>query len=321
MKPGDEILVPGYHQGAEIEAFHRYGLKCRFYGVDERLAPRQEHLDRLLGSSTRALHIIHYWGFPQDVARWRRWCDAHGLFLVEDGAQALLASSGGFPVGTESDLAVFCLYKSFGLPDGAAAICRVDLPAPHGARNLGLGGFTRRLGSALSARSRMAALIRSRLIPEREAAREEGEFLPGEIDLGDPGRRPSVLATVLIPRIVSQTAATRRRTNYERLLRDLGGRVPQPFRRLPAGAVPIAFPLETTDATRGLSALRSLGISAGILWPTRHSLVPVGDWWASDHFRAHVIALPVHQELAPADLDRIVDSASLLPRFTAEGIR
>ncbi len=121
---GDEVLMPAYHHGSEVEAVSRRGVQCRFYEGDERLEPTEPELNALLGARTRALYLIHYQGFPQDAARWRRWCDERGLMLIEDVAQAWLATRDGTPVGSHGDLAFFCLYKSVGLPEGAALVMR-----------------------------------------------------------------------------------------------------------------------------------------------------------------------------------------------------
>jgi hypothetical protein len=313
LKPGDEVLVPAYHQGSEVEAFLQAGLNSRFYRVDARLEPMSEDLNMLSGSRTRALHIIHYWGFPQDVGRWRTWCDDRGLLLIEDGAQALLSSHEGRPVGSAADLAVFCLYKSFGLPDGAAAICTSELPAPNSEAPIGSGAFARRVGSAFTARSRALARFRAAVAPEREARRDEGGFLTGEFELGDPFRPPTRLTSCLLSRVVDPAAATRRRNHYEFLLDRLRDRVPEPFAVLPDGAVPIGFPIEVQHALTQAAAMRQEGIVAGVLWPTRHPIVPEGDWNRADYFRDHVLALPVHQELTREQLERIAQSAVRLP--------
>ena len=91
LSTGDEILVPAYHHGSEVEALVRAGLTCRFYAGTAGLAPDAEELDALVGPRTRALLLIHYLGLPQDAARWREWCRLRGLVFVEDAAQAWLA--------------------------------------------------------------------------------------------------------------------------------------------------------------------------------------------------------------------------------------
>jgi perosamine synthetase len=124
VEPGGEILAPAFHHGSEIEAFQRAGLTCRFYEATSTLEPDEDELESLLTEQTCALHLVHYLGFPQGAARWRRWCDERGLLLVEDAAQAWLSTADGEPVGRKGDVAVWCLYKTFGLPDGAALLAR-----------------------------------------------------------------------------------------------------------------------------------------------------------------------------------------------------
>ena len=109
LRPGDEVLVPAYHHGSEIESLIRAGLVCRFYEATATLAPDRAELEELLSPSTRALYLIHYLGFAQDASRWRRWCDEHGLLLLEDAAQAWLATCDGNPAGSCGDLSSICL--------------------------------------------------------------------------------------------------------------------------------------------------------------------------------------------------------------------
>ena len=73
LQAGDEVLVPAYHHGSEIEALTQAGLLCRFYGSGSRLEPDEADLAELIGPRTRALYLIHYLGFPQDVRHWRAW--------------------------------------------------------------------------------------------------------------------------------------------------------------------------------------------------------------------------------------------------------
>ena len=124
LEAGDEVLMPAYHHGSEVEAAIRAGLSCAFYEGNERLEPDPEELGRLVGPRTRVLHLTHFLGFPQDAGRWRAWCDERGLLLVEDAAQAWLAQDASGPVGRAGDLVVFCLYKTLGVPDGAALVLR-----------------------------------------------------------------------------------------------------------------------------------------------------------------------------------------------------
>lgn len=308
LTPGDEILVPTYHQGSEIEAFVRAGLVLRYYEVDDMLQPVERDLDRLVGPRTRALHLIHFWGFPALPDRWRKWCDGRGLFLVEDGAQALLARSAGRPVGSFGDLAVFCLYKSFGLPDGAAVICKADLTGTFSKASSGVSAALRRVGSSFAQQSvALSGLYRS--LGRGDAVRRGfGEFLPGELELDDPNAPPSRATTMMLRRVVDRAAAVRRRHNFLFLRSRLEPRMPRALSELVPGAVPIAFPVESKDAERLQRALYEFGIDAGRLWPTWHPTLSPESHPIADYFRSSVVAVPCHQELREQDLQHIADA-------------
>lgn len=49
---GDEIVVPAYHHGSEVEALLHAGLRCRFFDFDDDLASREAELEELLGPRT-----------------------------------------------------------------------------------------------------------------------------------------------------------------------------------------------------------------------------------------------------------------------------
>jgi len=303
LASGDEVLAPAYHHGSEIEALSRAGLRCRFYGGLPTLEPDEEELSRLLTPRIRALHLIHYLGFPQDGPRWRRWCDEHGLLLIEDCAQAWLAESGGRPVGSDGDLSIFCLYKTFGLPLGAALLTRVPVPGPTRRSGAGLGTVSRRHAAWLAARSSPLAALARRL--------ERGEPYDPASDfaLGDPDVAPFSSLRFLLPRVADTGAAGRRRANFSRLLRDLAAHVPSPFTELPAGAVPFGFPIESGRRGALVARLAGQGVHAGALWSLPHPALPAGRFPYAGELRRRLALLPVHQELAAADLELIAAAA------------
>lgn len=169
LEPGDEVLVPAYHHGSEVEALIQAGIVCRFYDAGWGLEPDEKELEALLGPRVRALFLIHYLGLPQDAARWRAWCDEHDLLLIEDAAQAWLSSRDGTPVGSHGDLAIFCLYKTFGLPDGAAVISNSPPAPPRSTHHTGIERVALRHGSYLAQRWGWLAELRGRLRRTRDS--------------------------------------------------------------------------------------------------------------------------------------------------------
>jgi CelD/BcsL family acetyltransferase involved in cellulose biosynthesis len=301
------VLVPAYHHGSEVEALFQAGVGVRFYEGGQSLEPDADELEALLGKRVRALYLIHYLGFPQDVRRWRRWCDDRDLFLFEDAAQAWLATSSGVPLGSLGDLSIFCLYKTVGVPDGGALLCRVPTAPADRSATLQSGPLFRRHAAWLAGRSSLLARL-SRL-RKTDAYDTNLDFA-----LGDRDSPPSSALEFLLRRLVDPGTAGRRRANYELLLRELGDSVPAPFDRLPAGASPFAFPVSTDRKPETLAHLRSQGIAAIDFWSIPHPALPTEKFPRARELRERLVALPVHQELALSDVERI-------PRSVLGGVR
>jgi dTDP-4-amino-4,6-dideoxygalactose transaminase len=302
LGPGDTVLVPAYHHGSEIEALIRAGIGCRYYEITESLQPDERELSALLDPSVRALYLIHYFGVPQDAQRWRAWCDAHNVLMIEDAAMAFLSSWEGRPIGSFGDLAIYCIYKTFGLPDGAALISAVPAAGPTSRGRLGAMGTAFRHGSWLAQGSAVLATIHAHL---RKTSDPEGEF-----ELGDPTVRPSAATVRLLRRVVTLDAAARRRGNYACLLKHLSGHVQCLFETIPSGASPTAFliVMEPPEQARLRERLGRAGIRPANFWQVPHPTVPETGFERSRFLRANVIGLPVHQEVPKAGLERIVRS-------------
>jgi dTDP-4-amino-4,6-dideoxygalactose transaminase len=299
----DEILVPAYHHGSEVEALARAGLRSVFYDIGDELEPDEGALEALLTPRARALYLIHYLGVPQDGARWRAWCDERGLLLVEDAAQAWLASVDGRPLGSFGNLAIFCLYKTFGLPDGAALLSSAPPDPPRSRRPSGLWRTARRHARWVLARSGRAASLAAAFSDRRRYVPED------DFALGDPSSPPSAATLFLLPRVVADDAAGRRRENYRLLLEALSDFVPPALAQVADGASPHAFPIETERREQLLALLKRSGIRAFAFWSHHHPSLPSGDFPGAARWRARVVVLPVHQELRREEVERIAATA------------
>jgi selenocysteine lyase/cysteine desulfurase len=299
LRPGDEVLMPAYHHGSEVQAVVESGLVPRFYDSDDRLQPRQDELDSLITPRTKALHLTHYLGFPQDSGRWRRWCDERGLLMIEDAAQAWLARDGPEPVGSFGDLSFFCLYKTFGLPEGAAVLCTPPLERRPYDPRLGTWELIRMHAHWLAGRS----AVFSRVVTAVRRSRPIDSAT--EFHLRDPAGMPWRSTMFLLRRIVDPRAAERRRLNYRDLLGRVGARVPPPFDQLPDGASPFAFPVDVPDKQTVVERLSEANVKAVDLWSYPHPALPETGFPEAEARRASTLALPVHQELRTQDLVRM----------------
>ncbi len=299
LEPGDEVLVPAYHHGSEVEALVRAGLVCRFYEATETLEPDEGELEALRGPRTRALYLIHYLGLPQASRRWRTWADARELLLLEDAAPAWLATRDGLPVGSLGDLAIFCLYKTVGLPDGGAVVVRgAKVPAPRGPR-AGLAPVARRHAAWLAARS---AVLTRRTVGRPYDAR-------ADMALGDVSLPPSAGMEFLLRRLLLPDPAARRRAHYAALAEHLVERAAPGFQSISEGASPFGFPLRVPDKARTLAALAQQGVRGIDFWCTPHPLLDAPRYPGAATRRAETVLLPVHQELSPAEVERIAQAA------------
>jgi CelD/BcsL family acetyltransferase involved in cellulose biosynthesis len=291
-----EVLVPAYCHGSEVEALVRAGLEPRWYAGGPALEPDEDELEGLLGPHTRALHVTHYLGFPQDGGRWRRWCDERGLVLIEDGAQSWLAETPDGPVGSFAHLAIVCLYKSVGVPDGAALLVEAE-PEAGAPAGSGAAVAARKAAAWVAGRSALAGTLVSR------RDRRPGE---DDLSLGEWRSGPSAATRVLLPRLARPEVAPARRAAYEALLEELGERVPRPFDSLPAGASPFAFPLETEEKDALLDRLAARGVNALDLWSQTPPHPGADGFPEVDRRRRTTVCLPSHQELGPEGVEHVL---------------
>jgi dTDP-4-amino-4,6-dideoxygalactose transaminase len=122
--PGDEVLVPAYTWVATWTAVSACGATP--IGVD--VLPGTYNLDPAAAAGavsdrTAAIVPVHLRGEPAAMEAIAAIAERHGLFLLEDAAQAHGARYGGLRVGGLGDAAAFSFYpaKNLGaLADGGA---------------------------------------------------------------------------------------------------------------------------------------------------------------------------------------------------------
>ncbi len=90
IKPGDEIIMPSYTFVSTANAFELRGATIRFAdsrvdhpGIDE------SSIKALITPKTKAIVVVHYAGVATDMDLIMGLADDHGLYVVEDAAQAI----------------------------------------------------------------------------------------------------------------------------------------------------------------------------------------------------------------------------------------
>src|SRR5262249_11225064 len=98
IKRGDSVLLPAYHCLSMVDPVLWAGAQARYYRVREDTSVDLDDIQARIDGTTRALLVPHFFGFPQDMAAIRAFCDAKGLVLIEDCAHVIFGDYRGMPL-------------------------------------------------------------------------------------------------------------------------------------------------------------------------------------------------------------------------------
>ncbi len=300
--PGQEVVCPSFTFVSSANAVLRMGARPVFAEIEERtLGLDPEDVERRITPRTTAIIPVHYAGVAPDMEALAEIARRHGLRLVEDAAQGIAARWRGRALGTLGDAG--CL--SF-----------------HETKNVSCGE-----GGAL-------VLQDPGLVARAEIAREKGTnrsaFLRGQVDKytwvaeGSSYVISDALAAILeaqldkLPEIQARRAAVvaRYREGLAQWAEAHGVRLPLelPDRQANAHIFYLLYP-EPRLRDAALATLRGRGIMATFHYIPLHSsphgraigadgqALPV-----TDRVAATLLRLPLHAQLAGADVDRVIEA-------------
>lgn len=124
LKPGDEVLVPGYTFIASMSSVIAVGGIPVLVEVDESLTMDPEDAERKITPRTKFIMPVHMLGNPCDMEKIMALADKYNLIIVEDCCQALGGSYRGKRLGTFGACAAFSLnnYKVINSGDGGLLV-------------------------------------------------------------------------------------------------------------------------------------------------------------------------------------------------------
>lgn len=117
---GDVVLMPELICRDLLSSIHALGATVQYYSVtqDLQLADDPEKLPR-----AKAIVAVNYFGFPQHLEPFQKYCAKNSSLLVEDNAHGFLSRDEGFRLlGTRGDIGIFSLRKTLPIYNGAALI-------------------------------------------------------------------------------------------------------------------------------------------------------------------------------------------------------
>src|SRR5437773_3061610 len=299
IKPGDEVITVPNSFIATTEALTQAGAAVRFVDVlPDTLLMDPSQLAAAITPRTVGIVPVHLYGTPADMDPIQAIARAHGLWVIEDAAQAHGAVYKGRQVGTMGAMAAFSFYPG---------------------KNLGACGEA---GAVTSSDAGRLAFVRK--------LREHGQAEKYYHDIeGYNGRLDALQAAFLRIKLRHLEQWNRARRAIAALYR---GRLSEaPDVRIVAetpGSRPVyhLFVVRVPERDRVRAFLQSRGIATGLHYPLplhqqvayRHLHLPAGAFPVTEHAAGEILSLPMFPEMTPDQADRVVD---VLAEFFVGGRR
>jgi dTDP-4-amino-4,6-dideoxygalactose transaminase len=241
-----------------------------------------------IGKHTAAIMPVHLYGHPAAMDRLAEIARTHGLAIVEDAAQAHLASLDDQPVGTFGSVAAFSFYatKNMTTGEGGLVVCADESTARRVRLLRNQGMELRNTNEIIGYNARMTDLhaamgrVQLRRLPEWTAARRRNaEFLTGGLE-----------------QVVDQSRLS----------------VPQ----VDSSARPVwhQYTMRVQERDQVVATLAKLGVQTGTYYSTPIHRLPAYDLNLDLPQTAaaaqQVLSLPVHPALSADDRERIVNAVA-----------
>jgi dTDP-4-amino-4,6-dideoxygalactose transaminase len=327
MAQGDEVLVPAYNCGTEIDALVHSGLTPVGYRITRQCEIDFEDLISKRTSRTKCVYLIHYFGWEQPMIELKSWCDRYGLLLIEDCALALFSGGHSGGIGRIGDAAIYSLSKSLGFVHGgllslAAIPGGGQLPLLPSVRATRLREIRKSVG--MVARWRLNDLNIYKLLVSLHRGHRSTRV---DLDIGDEFPdippdyyfKPSLdldraldpVAETILNSVMWEQVVQERRENYLFLANALGevGGITRLLQELPEGTCPLSLPLLVPNRGHVVRFLQNKGVAAYPWWAGfhQHSL----EWHRfpdACSLKQNLVTIPVYQGLVKQQLCWLVNT-------------
>ncbi len=282
VKPGDEVITPALSFVASASTIVMAGATPVFVDIEpETYALDVRALERAITPRTRGIVAVHLYGHPAPMDAITPLARAHGLFVIEDAAQAIGATLGGRPVGAWGDLTCLSFYPT---------------------KNLGACGDA---GMVLTDRDDLAERVR-RLRHHGDGGRYR------HLELGFSSRLDEMQAAILrvkLEHVDEWTAACRRiAARYDAALQDAP--ITRPVERPGAQHVYHLYTVRHARRDALATALADLGVGTAVHYPIPIPAQPMfgGDgraWPEAARASREVLSLPCFAELREDEVEEV----------------
>lgn len=127
IKVDDEVIIPDFSFIATANAVSYTGAKVIFCDIDkDTLCLNEKQLKSLITSKTKAIIPVHIYGMPSNMQEITKIAREHGIYVIEDAAEAHGAEINGQKVGSFGDCGVFSFYGNKIITTGEGGMVTTD---------------------------------------------------------------------------------------------------------------------------------------------------------------------------------------------------
>jgi len=302
VRPGDEVIVPSFTFVSTANAFVLRGARPVFVDIrPDTLNIDEDKIEQAVTPKTRAVVPMHYAGGPCAMDEIMGIAHRHGLWVIEDAAQALLSTYKGRFLGTVGHLGCLSFHETKNIISGEG-----------GALLVNNSGFIER-----------AEII-------REKGTNRSRFFRGEIDrytwmdIGSSFLPTEMVGAFLYAQLeqAEKIIAARRRM-FDLYYRALGPLEERGFIRLPSvenasvcnGHLFYIITRSTEERKHLMGHLQTKGILAVFHYVPLHTSPAgvkygrvSGDMGVTEDISTRLLRLPLYYEMRDEDLSRVVAS-------------
>ena len=296
--PGDEVLVPSLTFAACVQAIVACGATPVFCESDaDGLCVDPADVARRISPRTKAVMPVHYGGVPCDLDALLALAERHGLRVIEDAAHAFGSTYRGRPVGSFGHAACFSFdpIKTITCGEGGAVVVADDAVADEIRRRRALG-------------------------IDHDAWGRRQDDRPWFYQVTGDGLRyhmPNFCAAIGLAQLAKLDGFVRRRREVcRRYDAAFAGLAHVRVRRVDyAETVPHLYVVRVDADARDpfMTSLTGRGVGSGVHYIASHVHPHFARWVTeplpvADRLWREIVSLPLHCELADADVDAVVDA-------------
>lgn len=286
--PGDEVITVPNSFISTTGAIIAAGAKPAFVDIAADYNMDVNRIEEAITPRTKAILPVHLTGNPADMVKITEIAKKKGLFVIEDAAQAVMASINGKRVGSFGDAGCFSL---------------------HPLKNLNICGDGGVLTTQAQAINEKVRFLRNHGLKSRD----EIEFF------GYNSRLDTIQAIVADYGMQNLKAIKEKRQKnariYDQGLKDLDGIVTIPPRREKVDQVFHTYVIRVQKRAELIGYLEENGVESKIHYPIPiHLQKPCqalgykkGDFPVCEKQAEEILSLPIHQYLGKDQLNYVID--------------